>query len=559
MSKKELPENNKFTNKVGLFLALTFYVVSVIMVAYNTSESTKLGGEVQTITIAHWQLEDGFREGFDEAIKQYEELKAKQGQKVKIIQTTVPYRGYSQWFITQLISGNPADIIELSGDSRLHNQYFRALSSYIAQPNPYNVGTPLAGMPWKDTYIDGMKSSLDRVYAEYFGIGTFFHVLRVYVNKDLLKAATGSSKLPETFDEWMEDCRKLREYGEREEKTIIPIGVRGFDKSTLDSLFKQYFSQLNGNLNDNESLLCESSANNYDILKALANRKLDPNRLLAATDLIKELGQNFNEGFTATDLEQTKFLFFTGNVGFFPEGTWNAWSMVNNSPFEVGVINIPIIGKRNRYYKDFTGRTSEMGVWVGGRFGITKASKNFDLSLDFMRFLTSWKINQMTMMDYCKWPPAVIKAEYKGLLKKFVPIEGDAMLPAAHPFAFGRKSRVKMLEILEQLIISNDPDAKKSFWRNYLKILPFIREELVELDNSLERQFFDIEGQRNSIAMGLETREVSAQKRKKLEYRYSMGLENLAARITQKQQAREALKSLDKLKEKSASIEKELK
>jgi enoyl-[acyl-carrier protein] reductase II len=44
-----------------------------------------IDGDVETITIAHWQLEDGFRQGFDEAIKQYEALKSKEGKKVKII------------------------------------------------------------------------------------------------------------------------------------------------------------------------------------------------------------------------------------------------------------------------------------------------------------------------------------------------------------------------------------------------------------------------------------------------------------------------------------------
>lgn len=563
MVKKDLPENNSIANRIGLFMALGFYLTSIIMVWINTSECGGIvDSDVETITIAHWQLEDGFRQGFDDAIKQYEKLRAKEGKKVKIIQTTVPVRGYSQWFITQLISGDPADIIELSGASRIHNQYFEPLSSYVARSNPYNKGTPLAGIPWKDTYIDGMNSALDKIYAEYFGVGTFFHVTRIYVNKKLLKKATGSDKMPRTFDEWMEDCHKLREYGKKIGRPIIPIGVRGFDKATLNNLFSQYFSQLNGNLNDNSTTFCTEKVTTYELLELMSKKKLNRDCLLGAVDLIQDIGKNFTEGFTATDLEQTKFLFFTGNVGFFPEGTWNAWSMVKNSPFEVEVIEIPVIGPNNRYYKDFTGQISEMGVGVGGKFGITKASKHFDLALDFLYFLTSYKINQLTMMDYCKWPPAVIKAEYKGLLKKFKPIEGDAMQSVNSPFYLGRKSRTKMLETLEQIIVNNLANPKKFFEDKFFDNLPFMIQEVKQSLDSNERQFFNIEGQRSCVTAGLLENKLSPRKRKSLNNRYSMGFENLVERINKQYSAKIGLVALEKLQKEvsnSVSIHKEVK
>ncbi len=555
MGKKDLSENGSGTNRLGLIMAIVFYVISVVMVAINTSSSSAMiGKNVETITIAHWQLEDGFREGFDEAIKQYEEIMKARGRNVKIIQTTVPVRGYAQWFITQLISGDPADIIELSGSSQLHNQYFTPLSNYISEPNPYNEGTPLAGIPWKDTYIDGMNSALDTTYADYFGVGTFFHVTRVYVNKKLLKEATGSSKMPKTFDEWMDDCRKLREYGKKTGRPIIPIGVRGFDKGTLNNLLQKYFSQLNGYLADDGSEFCSSGVNAYEIFDMMANNKVDRKRLLEVIDLIKELGLNFCKGFTATDLEQTKFLFFTGNVGFFPEGTWNAWSMVNNSPFEVEVINIPVIGPNNRYYKDFTGQTSEMGVGVGGKFGIPRASKHFDLALDFLHFLTSYKMNQLTMMVYCKWPPAVIKAQYEGLLKKFKPIEGDARRPVSFPFSLDKKSRTKMLETIEKIIVDDIDEPTKYFWDIFKEDIPFIIEEAEEAENSTERQFFDIEGQRICIALGGLNTNLNEIERKKLKKRYSMCLENLAVREKQYEQIKQGLIALNQLQEEGASL-----
>ena len=37
----------------------------------------------------------------------------------------------------------------------LYNQYFTPLSPYVGNPNPFNVGSPLEGVPWKDTFVDG--------------------------------------------------------------------------------------------------------------------------------------------------------------------------------------------------------------------------------------------------------------------------------------------------------------------------------------------------------------------------------------------------------------------
>ena len=136
----------KIISALGGILALVFYAVSCIVVMRNNAaaelENTDISGDLKVITIAHWQLEDGFREGINYAIKEFEKLKAAQGQKVKVIQNAIPSRGFSQWYITQLISGNPADIIELTMSPEIQSRYFLPLSTYISHPNPFNKGTP---------------------------------------------------------------------------------------------------------------------------------------------------------------------------------------------------------------------------------------------------------------------------------------------------------------------------------------------------------------------------------------------------------------------------------
>ncbi len=509
----------------GLIMFGIFYLVSVIMVILNQSKEEILDPNCKTITIAHWQLEDGFREGIDEAIREFEKIKAVQGQKVKVIQSTIPVRGYQQWVLTQLIGGKPADLIELSGGSHLFNQYFRSLSNYVNKPNPFNRGTVLDGVPWKDTFIDGMVNALDYIYAEHFGVGVCFHTMRMFVNMELLEKATGSRKLPRNLSEWLEDCRKVKEYGRKIGKPLIPIGVRGFDKATLSQLFRNYLAQLNGIINDRQNLTGAPGATESDVLEGLINGEISLERYLAVVNIIKDLGQYFGKGFTATDLEQTKFLFFSGKVCFFPDGTWNAYSMIKNTPFDVEVMTVPGIGKNHPYSKYFTGTLSEQGIGVGCKFGIPKACQNFNLTLEFLQFLTSFKTNQM-VMGHCKWPPAVRKAKYEGLLAKFKPVETGDQQRVANPLFYSRGTRSKMLEDLEEIIITQPGDAEALFWENYQGRLERISADIVEAGKGIERNLLEGERQRSQIKLGLLRKNLSPEARKSLEFRRSVILES---------------------------------
>ena len=538
--------SSKF-QKLGLIMGLAFYIVSAIMVASIQKGGSILDKNVKTITFAHWQLEDGFRQGFDEAIKMFEEYKAKQGQQVKVLQSTVPVQGYLQWFMTQLVGGDPADVIELHWSFDIRNQYFTPLSQYIGNPNPFNKGTPLEGIPWKDTYVDDMRGGLDQNYAEYYGAGIYIHTFRMYVNMDLLQKATGSRKLPKTLTEWLTICEKMREYGKKAGKPVIPVGVRGFDRGTLGQLLGYYQSQLNADLNDILPEFCDD-ASTLDIFKALQERKLSKEKQLAAISIVAEIGKYFCDGFPSTDLEQTKFLFFAGKVGFFPEGTWNAFSMINNSPFEVEIIDVPVIGPDHKYSKFFAGRPSEQGAGVGGLFGIPKASKNFDLALEFLQFITSWKVNQATMVEHCKWLAAVKEIKYTGIMQKMQPLQGSRIGSIGFPFSFGTQSGKKMLEAIEASIINKIPDPQEYFWKDFIRRIPEMHDELIEMIENEKRNMLNIETMRSTVALGLKQSEQSHRDAGRLKIRTQMNFENLVTRYRNARSNMMLDKSLENMK-----------
>lgn len=269
-------------NRIGLICFLIFFGISTVMVIRNSSRSGGLfPSDVKRLTFAHWQLEDGFREGYADAIRVYEKLKADQGINVKVVQTAVPSRGYAQWFLTQLIGGDCADVIELSGSQELQNQYFLPLSKYLAEENPYNRGTPLEGMAWRDTFADDMAGALSPTYSEYFGVSTLMCTTRMYVNVDLYWTAAGSSKLPETLGEWLDSCEKIRAYGDRIGKPLIPIGVRGFTKGTISQICDHFNNLINADYNDFLSDY-EYGIGNTELVRKFANgdKRVDLNRFL---------------------------------------------------------------------------------------------------------------------------------------------------------------------------------------------------------------------------------------------------------------------------------------
>lgn len=536
--------------KFGIILAIAFYIISVIMVIRNYGGmSAMFDSDTKVITIAHWQLEDGFREGVNAAIAEYEKAKAAEGVKVKVNQVAIPVRGYPQWYLTQLIGGEPADVLEITGSSDILNQYFTPLSPYIGEKNPWNKGTPLADMSWRETFSDDMLSALDVAYSEFFAVCTFMHTTRVYVNLDLFEEATGKKQLPDTLTEWLEDCKKLKAHGLKTNRPIIPIGVRGFDKGTIGQLFGNYHSQLNTDLADSGSPYGHGASTGEQFRQINAG-ELDKKRLLEPVEVVTEIGQYFADGFPAIDLEQTKYLFFSGNVGFFIDGTWNAFSMVNNAPFRVGVIQMPVLDQNHPLGIRAFGRITELGSGIGGRFGIPKKTKNFDLALDFLRFLTSWKVNQLVMVEHCKWMSSLKGVEYNGIMKTFEPITNTSQVAVTSPFgATGTLSNRLLLQRLENAIIRQPKDPKQFFWDDYLRARPQLIDELEESGSGIQRTLWSMDGTRSALAVGIEVTAPGSRENDLYLMRSNINLEGIVSRFKAIDNNAETIVELEKLEE----------
>jgi raffinose/stachyose/melibiose transport system substrate-binding protein len=482
-----------------------FFLYSTIHVLF-LSQKEILDPEVETITVSHWLLEAGVREGFDAVFREFEKEMASKGRKVKVKQSTIPGRGFKQWFVTQLISGEPGDIMGMSWEtsSEFIKQYFTPLTPFIGEPNPYNAGTPLEKLSWRDSFVDNMESGRiirgERT-ADYYQAAWSFNVYRLYANLDLLEAATGNREAPHTLTEFLEDCAAIEQYGLDHNRPIVPIGVRGIDRGTIQMFFWQYFNQTNGNFV--EQSIHDGVPRSY-MLDLLLHDEEARERMVAVVDILRQIGRYFGDGFQATDREQSLFRFFSGDAGFYYSGSWIVQGMLENAPFELGVLPVPQLAGDHELSRFYTGRIAESGIRGGTSLGIPKATKNKALALDLLKFMTSWKMNQV-IAEHCSFPPIVRDARFEGVLASFKPfMEGSTHV--GPPFEIGPQSSTsitKLLEDLETVIADRREDGGDYVFKRLLSRRDMILGEIDEAVASALRQYLDSERTRTRAFMGI--------------------------------------------------------
>ncbi len=540
--------------KTGYILLAGIFIFSVLRVFIRTKPKVLYPG-YKVITIGHWLLEEGFREGMDEIAGEFEKMKALQGIKVKIKQSTIPVRGYKQWMTTQLIGGNPADIIAIHStiNSPMQNRYFHPLSSYISKPNPFNKDTPLEKYTWRDSVMGSMERSLDPIFADYYGVATYWNLFRLYINLDLLEKATGDRVPPKNLTEWLEDCRMIKEYSKKTKEDIIPIGIQGKNRKGLRFFMRQYFSQLTGNYN---FTALRGKAYSSTLLEMMLKSPSDRKRITAVFDLLKDLGQYFGEGFSALDREQILFLFYSKKCVYYYSGSWEVGAILKESPFDVGITPLPPVGQGNKFSQYYTGPIAESGITAPRGFGITKASDNFDLALEFLQFITSYKMNPVGL-KYCKWLPIIKHYEYKGELEYFKPLlEGNMIVSMPFDTQMGRSrkrtSERKWLEDIESMIIKNTPDAGEVFWENLKKRKKLMTGEMKESITSYYRSLLDMERDRSKLSVGLMKEDMGEDEVRALKLRKNISNESAVAstsegKVGQYLEMKRFLKALSRL------------
>lgn len=462
-----------------LVVVITFLWSAVAIVNYRYHKVPP--GAKIVLRLGHWQLEAGIRKAFDQLAQEYQKLHPD----VCIIQDAIPETTYCQWLTTQLMGGTASDIIEIGIIPYnivlgFYSRYFLPLTGYLNQPNPYNKGTDLEGIPWRKTYKDGMRNSYIEELQEYMLVPLSQHGLRIFYNKNLLKRLTGLNTAPRNYREFLAACEKIKSQKDEHGKPYIPIAGSAYHIQMWDNFMcapltygavRRVDFNRDGSVGGDELFVgFKTGRINYDF-QPFETRL----RIMGA------LTEQFQPGFAGLTRDEAVFLFAQQNAVFISTGSWDAGSLQEQTEgsFEVGVMDFPIPAPDDPEY----GQIIEGPIYErrpeGFSFAITRSCKHPEVALDFLHFLSSQQINQeLNRIIY--WIPAIKGANPSPFLRAFDPhLEGmyDAM-----PLGLGGETFIKWMQLYALYQVH-----QISYEKMVAEFLPFYLEHGVEEYAELQR------------------------------------------------------------------------
>ena len=466
--------SERVRNGVGIGLLVVAFALSTGQVLHN--QATFESPDRKVIRICHWQLEPGYREALDDIIAEYEQLHPD----VKIIQIPIPESGYVQWVNTQLIGATAPDLVELRISEELDvylARFFYPTSEEIAEPNPYNAGTDLADVAWRDTFFDGMRNSYRKRLLDYYGIPMTFHTVRIYYNKEMFREILGSDRAPRTYRELIAVCDKIRAYAKANGRTLYPMAGSRYQTWML---WGRYYTSMTAGLLDRVDRDYNGLAEPYEPYLALVRNDLDllHPKLKAGHEVVRRLTAYFQPGFMAAYREDGVFMFVQRRAAMISTGSWDSLSLIEAAPFEVGVFRFPYPTRDDPEFGPFfDGPYSEAGIGSGGLFGITRISRHKEVALDFMRYWTSRTVNER-FNRRAHWLPCIRGARPLAKLEPFMPdLDGYGSIQSP---IYGSASTVYWQQNwlyvsgridFETLMARALPACKTMSWRDYEEFL----------------------------------------------------------------------------------------
>ena len=393
------------TRAVLPWLGMCLLAMTFALAAWRVAlPATVRGDERVVIRIAHWQLEAGIRQGIDAVARAYEALHPD----VRIEQILVPERVYPTWLTTRLVGGTAPEIIELTSnyDSARVARFFRPLGNEIDQPNPYNDGTPLEGLPWRNTFVDGLASGYHEELSDYYGVGPFTGSRALYFNAALLRALTGSDKPPANYAELEEVLAGLREFSARRGVAITGFAMH---RASATAVFNDLLAaQLQG-LGTELSLGTGLPVTREEFYVARLTGRWDFARpeFRAALENLRELSAHFPPGFAQLGREDAMLAFVQGRALFFYSGTWDATNLAAQVDFPVGVVRPITPGPAHpRFGAGVRGELATEDRSGSPAFSVTRDTPHAERAIDFLRFLTSDPGNRL-FSEASGWMPSV--------------------------------------------------------------------------------------------------------------------------------------------------------
>ena len=377
----------------GFFSGLLLLAVAYVAATYwvFTRSTPLVAMRPVTLRLSHWQIERGPPDGLAAVIRRYEELHPR----VKVEAVAVPSPIYRQWLRTNLTGGTATDLVEFAywvgGVDDVPVRYFEPLTRYMDQRNPYNRGTSLERVPWRQTFSDSLYTMLSQSpeIGQVYGVTLSQGSSRLFCNRDLLKQITGSTAPPANFIEFRALCAQVADYARRNGRALHPLaGSRSNAQWLMEMLMQGCVAGLNLELDRDGFLNRGQSQVLADYLEGRWSTRRP--ELRAAYALLREVSQHMRPGFAQLGRGDAIQEFVRGEALFIFSGTYDATSLRRLAPFPVEAMHVPQLTKEDPVVGPYI-----KGPFLEGLLGtsmeiyLNKDSRHKEEALDFLRFLTS--------------------------------------------------------------------------------------------------------------------------------------------------------------------------
>lgn len=386
----------RILNTLGLTLLGGAFLFSAVRLA-TLKHGGSSGSEAPVLRFAHVTIHPGIINAYNEAIRDYEKIHPG----VQIEQVPVPLRLWSSWLRTQMVGGTAPDLVDMDRgqEDDFLARYLIPLDPWLSQPNPYNKGTDLENVPWRQTFVDGLthepgyRPNLRRVYGIPLTLGT----MRVFANALLYQEITGGLQPPANYADFVKLCSQIREYAQREGRTMDPLA--GSSTHSLPLLNRMYSSQT-------QKLAMEAgevpnlTPNMRDGAIAYLRGKWNwrSPEVMSGIRLMKEVGNSMVPGFAQLQRDDSLLHFSQKKSVMLASGSWEADTVMSQCAFPLISFPIPLpLPTDPRFGAYVLGPISELAIPPGNAVGVSRNSAHVEEAVDFLRYLTSQPVAERVM------------------------------------------------------------------------------------------------------------------------------------------------------------------
>ncbi len=383
------------------------------------------------VRMGHAQLEAGYRDALQRVIDEYNELQRQRGHRVRVVQMAVNSRVFGQWLNTQMYAGSPPDLMQTRFARTTQNPAFVArfilpISGLINDPNPYNAGTELDGVPWKQTFVDNMRGAYNWALQDQYAASTTVFTNRVFVNVAILRRALGvpdGEPLPaiDSMDRLLEVCEAVKRLPPVDGRSIAPISA---ESGTLEDLYRRVAPAFMADFGPRMDKDIDGEMSYVERYTTVLAGDIDLRAPAIARffEVLREITSHFPPGYLGLDREQALRRFRNGRAAMLITGSYDASTLFaaeriareRGEAFEVAAMKLPQFDPEGRWAGKVSPYGSEANTTGNVDFMIYKHSRAItpekNWPLDFLHYLTSRGVNERFCAEI-SWIPIVRGAE----------------------------------------------------------------------------------------------------------------------------------------------------